>query len=116
MKLRGPIARQLALLPLAALAACAADDDRPATWRYIHAAIIVPSCSTAACHSEMSRSGGMDFMADDACVAVKSRLTGALLRGLFRDLPRMPPDQPLPEADIELIERWLELDLGVACE
>ena len=24
-----------------------------------------------------------------------------------RDAPRMPPDRPLPEADIELVERWI---------
>ena len=30
-----------------------------------------------------------------------------LLRGQAANLPRMPPDQPLPEADILLIERWL---------
>jgi hypothetical protein len=30
-----------------------------------------------------------------------------------RDLPRMPPDRPLAEADIELIERWI---LNGACQ
>ena len=29
-----------------------------------------------------------------------------------RDAPRMPPDRPLPEADIELVERWI---LNGAC-
>lgn len=30
-----------------------------------------------------------------------------------RNLPRMPPDRPLSEADIELVERWI---LNGACE
>jgi hypothetical protein len=30
-----------------------------------------------------------------------------------RDLPRMPPDRPLSEADIELVERWI---LNGACQ
>jgi hypothetical protein len=30
-----------------------------------------------------------------------------------RNLPRMPPDRPLTEADIELVERWI---LNGACE
>jgi hypothetical protein len=30
-----------------------------------------------------------------------------------RDQPRMPPDRPLAEADIELIERWI---LNGACK
>ena len=30
-----------------------------------------------------------------------------------RDAPRMPPDRPLPEADIRLVERWI---LNGACE
>lgn len=30
-----------------------------------------------------------------------------------RNLPRMPPDRPLAEADIELVERWI---LNGACE
>jgi hypothetical protein len=41
----------------------------------------------------------------------QSRLV-QMLRG--RNAPRMPPDRPLPEADIRLVERWI-LDGARAC-
>ena len=52
-----------AALVLAALAAgCAGDlDDRPARLGYIAAAIFVPSCATASCHSAAVEVAGLAF-------------------------------------------------------
>ena len=34
-------------------------DERPATWSYIHAAIIAPSCATSSCHSDRVQTAGI---------------------------------------------------------
>src|SRR5687767_535307 len=92
--------------------ACAGEgDERPASWSYIHAAIIAPRCATASCHSDLGRAKTLSFSdRDEAFEYIKDddnyfTLTD-LLKGVRVDLPRMPPDQPLPAADIVLIERW----------
>ncbi len=91
-----------------ALLGCGAEvDERPASWSYIHAAIIVPNCATSSCHSALARNKGLSFQDRDEA---RDNFIGwpvdpSLLRvGLIF---RMPPDQPLPEADIQLIERWI---------
>lgn len=110
---------------IAACAACPACgdevDSRPAEWPYIVQAIIRPNCATAGCHSTFTHAGGLVFedahgahvllvgyAGDGAYVTagdpVKSKLM-YLLRG--KDTWRMPPDQPLADADIDLIENWI---------
>lgn len=96
-------------------------DERPATWSYIHAAIIMPSCATASCHSAQTSTAGLRLEGAPQAHAIlvgylpsgnyvvpgdptRSKLM-YLLRG--QDTWRMPPDQPLPQADIQLIERWI---------
>jgi cytochrome c len=118
-----------ALLPLVLLAAGAAGvaacgsstDDRPATFSYISTAILVPNCATSGCHSKIASTGGV--VLDNRLDAYTS-LVGADARGNFvipgdpdrsqlmkllrgDQIWRMPPDGPLPEADILLIERWI---------
>ena len=92
-------------------------DDRPADWSVIAATIVEPSCATVNCHSKISHQGGVDL---------HDRETGyyTLLNGFYvipgspgdsavvslmnaQGSMRMPPDVPLPEADIELIENWI---------
>jgi hypothetical protein len=117
------------LLPLA-LVACDGVDQPLASWSYIHPAIIAPSCATASCHSNPSSLAGLDlstregayaFLVGRTCEAPphagdapgnfvfpyepeRSRLL-YLLRG---DQSRvMPPDVPLPEVEVSLIERWI---------
>ena len=106
------------LLALSALAcACGGADTRPADWSYIHAAIVVPSCASASCHSAFTHAGGLAF--DDAAATRLKWLQAPyvtpgdpnspilyLLEGRERD--RMPPDAPLPPPDIALIQRWIE--------
>jgi hypothetical protein len=96
-------------LPLFA-AACAGDlDGRPASWSYIHAAIVVPSCAQAGCHSELGRAAGLSFVDRDTARAlfIGFPVELSLLRGQRPDKPRMPPDLPLPDGDLELIGRWI---------
>jgi hypothetical protein len=101
-------------------AACASDtDDRPVSFNYIHAAILKPNCATSGCHSTLTKTRGVDLQDRDSALLV-FRLSGLgdLDAGvMYKDIPlllkggagqfyRMPPDQPLPNADIDLIERW----------
>jgi len=117
-------------VPIIALIACDGVEQRPASWSYIHPSIIEPSCATASCHSNPSALAGLDlsmrenayaFLVGRTCEAPphpgdapgnfvfpyepeRSRLM-YLLRG---DQTRvMPPDIPLPDVEIELIERWI---------
>ncbi len=107
------------LVPLiTALIGCAEDPrQRPLTWTYLHAAIIAPSCATASCHSSRAATAGITLDdADDAYDQLLARdfvIPGdpasalmSLLEGDERR--RMPPDAPLPHADIELIRAWIE--------
>jgi hypothetical protein len=118
---------------LGALLVCACEtvDDRSPTWSYIHAAIIAPSCATASCHSALVSADGRDLSTPEHAYAA---LTGrtcdapshpgepgldhirngflAALRADGRAL--MPPDQPLPRVEIEMIEQWFEA--GARCD
>jgi hypothetical protein len=100
------------------LSACTGDPAaRPASWSYLHAAIIAPSCATSSCHSERTAAAGI--VLDDPDTAYESLLGQAfvtpgdpastlllLLEGDERE--RMPPDAPLPQADIDLVRTWIE--------
>jgi hypothetical protein len=109
----------VALLVVPAAAGCADGDPRPATIAYLAPAILEPSCATASCHSEQAATSELVLEGDPAAIraalAAKSLVHAGrpehsplvhLLRGDFTSL-RMPPDGPLPEADIALIERWI---------
>ena len=123
-------ARWLGLVLSIALYGCG-EDDRPASFEYIHTAILAPNCATASCHTEAVSQAGVRLHTVDAAYAMlvgrpcdaddidqqaprnyvdpghpeRSRLV-YLLRG--DEVRRaMPPDRLLPEPDIELIERWI---------
>ena len=91
--------------------------DRPASLSYISAAILEPNCATSGCHSQLAATEGVQLHSVEAARVFlltgdlvvpgqpqRSRLM-YLLEG--EQTERMPPDQPLPDADIELIERWI---------
>jgi len=101
---------------------CGAGGARPATWSFIAPTIVEPSCATASCHSAVAQRAGVVLTPRDTAYQT---LTGrffvipmdsadsemvALMRA--EGSRRMPPDFALPEADIELIERWI--DAGAA--
>lgn len=105
--------RALSLFLLVGTAACGSDvDDRPVSWAYIHPAIILPNCARAACHSSLTRTKTVDL--EDSAKAretMKGDNIVPLLEGTQKlDSGeyefRMPPDQPLPKKDIELIDQW----------
>lgn len=97
-------------------AGCADPAGRPASWSYVHAAVVAPSCATASCHGALTRTAGLRLddsdLAHEVLIGRQYVIPGDpdspllyLLEGEERD--RMPPDAPLPQADIELIRRWI---------
>ena len=108
----------LVALVAAAVVGCGTTtDDRPAKWSFISPAITEPSCATVNCHSAIAQKAGVDLhdrasgyatlagrgfvdpsMPDASAVIHMMRGEGSL---------RMPPDEPLPEADIVLIKNWI---------
>lgn len=124
-------------LALAVVCAAACTAERPADWNYVHPAIIAPACATAGCHSKSAAAAGLDLStASGAYTYLTGRICGEpagpgapprnyvtpgspefsqlvyQLRGVGRN--RMPPDVPLPDAEIALIEEWIAR--GATCE
>jgi hypothetical protein len=109
---------RLVLAILAGGMACAGDPlERPATWSYLHTAVIAPGCATSSCHSALVETAGiaLDDREDSYAQLVELSFvvpgdpTSALIPLLEGDeRSRMPPDAPLPQADIDLIRIWIE--------
>jgi hypothetical protein len=113
----------LAAILVALAGGCgSAKDDRPARWSFISATIIEPSCATVNCHSSITHQGGVDLSARDIGYQTLVKNSGGKTFYVYAGLPqesslitllnavgstRMPPDNPLPEADIQLIENWI---------
>lgn len=103
---------------LSLAAACTGDPaERPATWAYLHPAIIAPNCATSSCHSARVETAGVDLSGADRAYAdliarrfvVPGDPASALMPLLEGDeRGRMPPDAPLPAADIDLVRTWIE--------
>jgi len=105
----------------AAICGCGSEtEDRPAKWSFISAAITEPSCATVNCHSAVAQKAGVDLhnratgytslttkgfatLADPA----DPRSAPVLYLMRAQGSIRMPPDVPLPEADILLIQTWI---------
>jgi hypothetical protein len=115
-----PSGRSLLLVALVAVAVVGCGgttDDRPTKWSFISPAITEPSCATVNCHSAIAQKAGVDLhdrasgyatlagrgFVDPATPDASSVLL--LMRG--QGSLRMPPDEPLPEADIVLIRNWI---------
>jgi hypothetical protein len=114
-----------AALSIVATGCNGASDDRPPAWSFISATITEPSCATVNCHSAITHQGGVDLSSRaagyQALVGNTSDggfLTYYVFPGNSQASPvvklmnavgsiRMPPDNPLPEADIQLIETWI---------
>jgi hypothetical protein len=121
----------LFLLAVGASGCGGTEDDRDPVWSYISPAIIQPNCATSSCHSQGAAVAGLNLSTAEA--GHKSLLDLHLaLRGMpgppkprplvtpgnpdesrvvnmlrAQGAQRMPPDRPLAEADIRLIERWI---------
>jgi hypothetical protein len=106
------------------LAACGTTvDERPRNLDYITEAILAPTCGAAVCHSSFRQADGFVFDTVDGARATfqhDPELIGfqesdpLKTPGLVLNLtleqtnaPRMPYDQPIPDADVELIDDWL---------
>jgi hypothetical protein len=120
---------RLARLAAVAAALClyvagcgSATDDRPPTWSFISATIMEPSCATVNCHSKITHQGGVDLSSAQAGYDALVGQPGAMTFYVYRGYPqfsslvtllnavgstRMPPDNPLSQADIQLIETWI---------
>jgi hypothetical protein len=131
------LTRALAVAVALASGACSTAEDRSTDWDYVHTAILRPSCATAMCHSKLGSQAGLDLSTPEAgYVALTGRVcnspdlpgeptgnlvvpghpaTSQLVRILRGDGGRiMPPDLPLPDAEIVVIENWI-LD-GATCD
>ena len=108
----------LTLLAAAAiLGGCGGEDDRPATLAYIQPAILGPACGTAGCHSKLTATYGLQletieaaevYLLDGHLVVPFAPAQSRLMYLLHGDeAPQMPPDVPLPPADVDLVERWI---------
>jgi hypothetical protein len=114
-------ARLLAIAALGSMlgvAGCGSDnDDRPAKWSFISAAIVEPACATVGCHSALAQQASVNLSARDVgydALVNRHFVTAgfpdessvmALMKG--QGSVRMPPDLPLPGPDIQLIGRWI---------
>jgi hypothetical protein len=99
------------------LAACGDEvDDRPLTLEYITVAILVPSCGTVSCHSASAETANLVL---DSIEGVQEAIDDGLIVPGRPDLSpvtlymrgiemQMPPEGPLPDKNIELVERWIE--------
>ncbi len=125
-----------ALLAASAIG-CIDSEARPARWSYIHATIIQPACATSGCHSTLtaaagvtlsSREGAYTILTGQICgepptsvtpprnyVTPYAPETSQLYHQLVGErIDVMPPDNPLPAGEIELVARWIEA--GAACD
>jgi hypothetical protein len=120
--------RAIFALAASTVAGCGSEDDRPPVWGYISPAIIQPNCATSSCHSSGAAVAGMDLAsAKNGLISLKELKLppprGMILRPLVTPYQpdasrlvnmlratganRMPPERPLAEADIVLIEKWI---------
>lgn len=103
-----------ALIP--ALAACGTTpDERPATVEVVALSILAPNCGQVQCHSTSTKLEGYAFDTLDAAKDALRQLVGTstanseLVEVLHADgEKRMPPDSPLADEDIALVEAWID--------
>jgi hypothetical protein len=115
--------RRLFLVAVAAFALGCGDatDDRPARWSFISATIMEPSCATVNCHSAVANRAGIalydratgynDLVGRSFVYPGDQSVPGMspllyLLKG--QGSLRMPPDEALPQADVDLIDKWIK--------
>jgi len=118
----------VALAAALAVGCGAEEDEREPLWPYISAVIIQPNCATSSCHSKGAAAASLDLsnvdrgyadlLGDGRSTSVtptarpmvvpgnpgQSRVVNMLRASGAR---RMPPDRPLAEADIQLVEIWI---------
>jgi hypothetical protein len=98
---------------LIVLAACGTDDPRAPTVEVISTEILAPACGAPQCHSTSTFQSGYAF---DTLAASKDSLRQLMSQGnrghsLSEEITtrKMPPDAPLDDADLKLLETWIAL-------
>ncbi len=117
---------------LALLCGACGVDNRPLTIEYVTETVLAPNCGAAQCHSAFSAnysdvfdtvegarativnnqllsfdSASLDPPAYDPANPSQAHLIRTITVGAIPAIGRMPWDAPLPEQDIELLERWI---------
>lgn len=113
------------------LGACA---ETPLGWHAVYETSIAPNCATSACHSQLSRTAGIDLHSEDVAFetltgrpcALDSEPAGGLVNVALPEesyllvlLRRpgslgMPPNRHLGDAEIEDIQQWIAR--GALCD
>ena len=92
------------------VAACGTTDDRKPTSDVVVFQIMRPSCGQVQCHSSTTAAEGLMFDTIEHSKATIMTQKGAkfldALHGV-NDAERMPPDSPLQDSDVKLIEDWV---------
>lgn len=91
-------------------------DERPVTIEVVALSILAPTCGQVQCHSTSTHLEGYAFDTLSAAKAALGRLVNKtnlprskILSVLTADgEERMPPDAPLAEEDIALIQAWVD--------
>jgi len=118
LRVRWPRISLLVILTTFAGVGCGgAVDDRPAAWSFIAATIVEPSCATVNCHSAITQRAGLDLhdresgyyaLVNGNYVLASDPAQSTVVQVMTaQGSLRMPPDVPLPTADIDLIEAWI---------
>jgi hypothetical protein len=107
----------LTFLVIAAGGCGGSADGRPRKWSYISPLLIQPNCATANCHSQLAQRSGvaLDTVYDGYDQMVNRHFVlpfdaqGSPLIFLMhgQGSRRMPPDYPMADVDITLIEGWI---------
>ena len=91
------------------------EDPRPATFEVVTLEILAPSCGQVQCHSTSTKTRDYAFDTLPSARLTLRQLVGPTaeqseLISVMRSNGgrRMPPDYPLPEVDIQLIETWID--------
>ncbi len=117
---RARLAAVAAVLSLFAVGCGGAYEPRPmdSHWSFISATIMEPSCATVNCHSAISQRSAVDL--HDPASGYKSLVGGLFVIPFHADQSsltnvwltsaaplRMPPDNPLPDVDVQIITEWI---------
>jgi hypothetical protein len=115
---RARVAAVAAVLSLFTVGCGGTNDTRPDRWGFISATITEPACATVNCHSAVTQSSGVDL--HDAAAGYKSLVGGLFVIPYHDDQSSltniwltnsapltMPPDNPLPAVDVQLIADWI---------
>jgi len=129
---------------LALLCGACGVDDRPLTIAYVTESVLAPNCGAAQCHSAFSAnytdvfdtvegarativdhnllsfdSAALDPPAYDPANPTQAHLIVTITSptGYIPAIGRMPWDAPLPQQDVELLERWIAAGApGAQCD